>query len=496
MITQDAIDTLRDAEIGAGRHFIGGVHADSESGAVLPVVSPIDGRQFTTIADAGPADIDNAVRAARLAFEKGLWSRAAPAFRKKVLTRLAELVEKHALELAVLGVRDNGTEIGMAYKAEPLSAAASFRYYAEAIDKVYGEIAPTAPDVLGLIHREPLGVVAAIVPWNFPMMIGAWKVAPALAAGNSVVLKPAEVASLTLLRLGELAAEAGMPEGVFNVVSGRGAVAGEALGLHMNVDVLAFTGSGAVGRRLLEYSARSNLKRVHLELGGKSPNIVFADAPDLDVAAKVSAFGIFRNSGQVCVAGSRLLVQSSAYDAFMEKLLAVTAKLKVGDPLDLKSDVGAVTSAEQLDKDLGHVATARDQGARLVTGGKRLLENTGGYYMEPTIFDGVTSAMRLAQEEVFGPVLSVTRFEDEAEAVRLANATVYGLASAVWTSNLSTAHRMVRAIRAGVVHVNTYGGADMTVPLGGFGQSGFGRDKSLHALDKYTDLKTAWIALG
>ncbi len=415
--------------------------------------------------------------------------------RKKVLLRLADLIEKHALELAVLGVRDNGTEIGMAYKAEPLSAAATFRYYAEAIDKVYGEIAPTAPDVLGLIHREPLGVVAAIVPWNFPMMIGAWKVAPALAAGNCVVLKPAEVASLTLLRLGELAAEAGLPEGVLNVVTGRGTVTGEALGLHMDVDAIAFTGSGPVGRRLLDYSARSNLKRVHLELGGKSPNIVFADAPDLDIAAKVSANGIFRNAGQVCVAGSRLLVQSSIYDAFVEKLVAATAKMKVGDPLDVKSDIGAVSSMEQLKKDLGHVATALDEGAGLVSGGRRIREETGGYYMEPTIFGDVGPDMTVAREEVFGPVLAVQRFNDEAEAVRLANGTVYGLASAVWTSNLAKAHRMVRAVRAGVVHVNTYGGADLTVPLGGFGQSGFGRDKSLHAFDKYSDLKTAWISL-
>ena len=433
--------------------------------------------------------------AARAAFEKGSWSRAAPAVRKKVLLRLADLIEKHALELAVLGVRDNGTEIGMAYKAEPLSAAATFRYYAEAIDKVYGEIAPTAPDVLGLIHREPLGVVAAIVPWNFPMMIGAWKVAPALAAGNCVVLKPAEVASLTLLRMGELAAEAGLPEGVLNVVTGRGTVTGEALGLHMDVDAIAFTGSGPVGRRLLDYSARSNLKRVHLELGGKSPNIVFADAPDLDVAAKVSANGIFRNAGQVCVAGSRLLVQSSIYDAFVEKLVAATAKMKVGDPLDVKSDIGAVSSIEQLKKNLGHVATALDDGATLVAGGQRIREETGGYYMEPTIFGDVGPNMTVAREEVFGPVLAVQRFEDEAEAVRLANGTVYGLASAVWTSNLAKAHRMVRAVRAGVVHVNTYGGADLTVPLGGFGQSGFGRDKSLHAFDKYSDLKTAWISL-
>jgi gamma-glutamyl-gamma-aminobutyraldehyde dehydrogenase len=495
-LDQSAIDRLRILPVGDQQLWIGGRRVQAVDGGALDVVSPIDGRAIGSIADAGAEDVDRAVKAARAAFDKGAWSRAAPAQRKNVLLKLADLIEKNALELAVLGVRDNGTEIGMAYKAEPLSAAATFRYYAEAIDKVYGEIAPTAPDVLGLVHREPLGVVAAIVPWNFPMMIGAWKVAPALAAGNSVVLKPAEAASLTLLRLGELAAEAGVPEGVFNIVTGRGAVTGEALGLNMDVDALAFTGSGAVGRRLLEYSARSNLKRVHLELGGKSPNIVFADAPDLDKAAKVSAFGIFRNSGQVCVAGSRLLVQASVYDAFMDKLVAVTKKMKVGDPLDLGTDAGAVTSADQLAKNLGHVADAEREGARLVTGGRRVLEETGGFYMEPTIFDEVGPSMRLAREEVFGPVLAVSRFEDEAEAARLANATVYGLAAAVWTANLATAHRMVRAIRAGVVHVNTYGGADLTVPLGGFGQSGFGRDKSLHAFDKYTDLKTAWISLG
>ncbi|MER8698739.1 MULTISPECIES: aldehyde dehydrogenase [unclassified Mesorhizobium] len=496
MINQNTIDMLRKAEVGVRNLFIDGAQTAGASGATLPVISPIDGRPFASIADGNAVDVDRAVASARKAFEKGSWSRAAPAFRKKILTKLAELVEKHVDELAVLGVRDNGTEIGMAYKAEPLSAAGTIRYYAEAIDKVYGEIAPTAENVLGLIHKEPLGVVGVIVPWNFPLMIGAWKIAPALAAGNSIVVKPPEVASLTLLRLAELAAEAGLPAGVFNVVTGRGAVAGEALGLHMDVDAIAFTGSGPVGRHLLEYAARSNLKRVFLELGGKSPNIVFADAPDLKQAAIVSANGIFRNSGQVCVAGSRLLVQASVYDRFMDELLAATTRLKVGDPLNLTSDVGAVSSAEQLDKNLGFVERATAEGARLVTGGGRILAETGGSYMAPTIFENVTQEMQLAREEVFGPVLGVMRFETEEEAVRLANSTVYGLASAVWTANLSTAHRMVRNINAGVVHVNTYGGADITVPLGGVKQSGFGRDKSMHALDKYTDLKTAWISLG
>jgi gamma-glutamyl-gamma-aminobutyraldehyde dehydrogenase len=491
---QDKIDQLRTQDVAPQSLFIGGRWQAPASGASMDVISPIDGRKLTTIADASAEDVDLAVKAARAAFEKGTWSKAAPAERKKVLLKIAELIEKHALELAVLGVRDNGTEIAMALKAEPASAAGTFRYYAEAIDKVYGEIAPTAENVLGLVHREPVGVVAAIVPWNFPMMIGAWKVAPALAAGNSVVLKPAEGASLTLLKLASLCAEAGLPEGVLNVVTGRGAVCGEALGLHMDIDVLAFTGSGPVGRRLLEYAARSNLKRVYLELGGKSPNVVFADAPDLDQAAKISAYGIFRNSGQVCVAGSRLLVEKSIHEEFSEKVAKTAANLKVGDPLLMSTEAGAISSEIQLEKDLGYAEQALSEGATLHTGGKRILEETGGFYMQPTVFD-VTPKMTLAKEEVFGPILSIIPFETEEEALKIANATDYGLASAVWTSNLSRAHRMVRGIRAGVVHVNTYGGADNTVPLGGVKQSGNGHDKSLHALDKYVDLKTAWIQL-
>jgi 4-(gamma-glutamylamino)butanal dehydrogenase len=494
-MTQTEINRLRALTVAPCNLFIGGKFVPPVTGEKIDVVSPIDGKVFTQIAAGSAHDVDAAVAAARASFEAGKWARAAPAERKRVMLRIADLIEKHALELAVLGVRDNGTEISMALKAEPGSAAATFRYYAEAIDKVYGEIAPTSSNVLGLISREPVGVVAAIVPWNFPMMIAAWKIAPALAAGNSVVLKPAEVASLSLLRLAELCAEAGLPEGVLNVVTGFGNTVGEALGLHMDVDVMVFTGSGGVGRRLLEYSARSNLKRCYLELGGKSPNIVFADAPDLDQAAKVSAYGIFRNSGQVCVAGSRLIVEDSIHDAFVEKVARIAAGLKVGDPLDMATEAGAITSEVQMEKDLGYIREAEAAGGRLETGGRRILAETGGFYLQPTVFSRITSDMKLAQEEVFGPVLGVMRFSGEAEAVHLANSTVFGLASAVWTANLSRAHRMVRAIKAGVVHVNTYGGADGTVPLGGVRQSGNGHDKSLHALEKYTDLKTAWIQL-
>lgn len=492
--SQSEIHRLAALPVRRGQLLIDGHWQDGENGE-SDVLSPIDGRVLTTLASASAADVGRAVASARAAFEDGRWSRMAPAGRKTVLHRLADLIEKHALELAVLGVRDNGTEIGMALKAEPGSAANTFRYYAEAIDKVFGEIAPTADNVLALVHREPVGVVAAIVPWNFPLMIGSWKIAPALAAGNSVVLKPAETASLSLLRLAELALEAGLPPGVFNVVTGPGRVTGEALGLSMDVDVMVFTGSGATGRRLLDYSARSNLKRLYLELGGKSPNIVFADAPDLGAAAKTAAHAIFRNAGQVCVAGSRLLVESAIHDEFVAALTRATEAMKVGNPLDLSTNIGAVNSQVQLEGNLGFVADAMREGGEVVTGGRRALAETGGYYMEPTVVTGVQAPHRLFREEVFGPVLAVTRFEDEDEALRLANATDYGLAAGVWTTNLSRAHRMIRGIRAGVVHVNTYGGSDITVPLGGIKRSGNGHDKSLHALDKYTDLKSAWIQL-
>lgn len=493
-VTQDEIDRLAAAPVAPQKMLIDGLWVEGQGGETV-VLSPINGQKLTTTAAASAEDVARAVASARAAFEAGRWSRMAPAGRKAVLHRLADLIDAHSLELAVLGVRDNGTDISMALKAEPGSAAGTFRYYAEAIDKVYGQIAPTADTVLALIHREPVGVVAAIVPWNFPLMIGAWKIAPALAAGNSVVLKPAETASLTLIRLAELALEAGVPPGVFNVVTGPGRVTGEALALSMDVDVMVFTGSGATGRRLLQYSAQSNLKRCYLELGGKSPNIVFADAPDLDGAAKAAAVAIFRNAGQVCVAGSRLLVEASVHDDFVTALAKAASGMKLGNPLDLSTQIGAVNSEGQLEGNLGFVADARRDGGKVVLGGNRAFSKTGGYYMEPTVVSGVAPSHRLFREEVFGPVLAVTPFHTEAEAAQLANATDFGLAAGVWTSNLSRAHRMVRAVRSGIVHVNTYGGSDNTVPLGGMKQSGNGHDKSLHALDKYTELKTAWIQL-
>ncbi|MEE9376260.1 MAG: aldehyde dehydrogenase [Rhizobiaceae bacterium] len=495
MLDQKAIDALRYMKLKPRSHIIDGKQQASDSGETLDVISPIDGKLLTTIPAGTKADAERAIASARASFEDRRWCGMSPAQRKFILLKWANLIEAETLELTVLGVRDNGTEIGMAMKAEVGSAVGTIRYYAEALDKIYGEIAPTADDVLGLIHHEPVGVVGAIVPWNFPLMIGTWKLGPALAVGNSVVLKPAENASLTLLRIAELALEAGIPNGVLNVITGKGEVVGEAMALSMDIDVMVFTGSGGVGRRLLENSARSNLKRCYLELGGKSPNIIFDDVKDIGEAAKVSAAGIFRNSGQVCVAGSRLLVQRGIHDAVVEELTKHATAMVVGDPLDLKSQTGAINSIEQLEQNLSFVSTAEKEGGKVFAGGKRVHIQSGGYYMEPTIITGIKPKDTIAQQEVFGPVLAVTPFEDEAEAISIANSTDYGLAAGIWTADLSRAHRMVRAIRAGVVHVNTYGGADITVPLGGVKQSGNGHDKSLHAFDKYLDMKTAWFKL-
>ena len=492
---QQQIDTFRAQPVSAFSHLIDGKHVPASDGGTMDIISPINGQILTTTAKGTTADMEAAIASARAAFEDGRWAGQPPAARKKVLLKWADLIEANALELAVLGVRDNGTEIGMAIKAEPGSAAGTIRYYAEALDKIYGEIAPTSSDILGMIHKEPVGVVGAIIPWNFPMMIGAWKLGPALAMGNSVVLKPSETASLSLMRMCELALEAGLPSGVLNAVTGEGKVVGEAMGLSMDVDVLVFTGSGGTGRRLMEYAARSNMKRVYLELGGKSPNIVFADAPNLDEAAQVAAGGIFRNSGQVCVAGSRLLVEASIHDDFVAAVAKATAQMRVGDPLSMETHIGAVNSEVQLKANLRFVKTATSEGGKIALGGTQILQETGGYYMEPTIVTGVTRDATLTQKEVFGPVLGVTPFETEAKAIALANATVYGLAGAAWTSNLGRAHRMIRGVRTGVMHINTYGGADGTVPLGGVGQSGNGSDKSLHAIEKYVSLKTAWIKL-
>ncbi|MEY1553998.1 aldehyde dehydrogenase family protein [Yoonia sp. R2331] len=493
-MTQELIDAHRFTKIPPGRNLIDGEHISSATGRTLDAISPINGEVLTQLAASDAEDVARAVASARAAFEDGRWSKRTPAERKQILTKWADLIEANALELAVLGARDNGTEIRMAFNAEPRNAAATIRYYGETIDKTYGEIAPTQADVLGLVHREPVGVVAAIVPWNFPMMIGAWKLGPALAAGNSVVLKPPESASLSLLKMCALALEAGLPPGVLNVVTGDGSKAGAALALSDDVDVLAFTGSAAVGRTLLKSAAESNLKRVYLELGGKSANIIFPDAP-MEAALRGTIGAIFANSGQVCVAASRLLVHASIIEEVTAQVTDLAKALQVGDPLSLDISVGAVHSPVQLQKNLGVVEQALAQGAKIVTGGKALHADSGGTYMEPTVLTGATAESAVFQEEVFGPVLTVHGFEDEADAIRLANNSKYGLAGVLWTQELSRAHRMVGALKTGMVQVNRAMPVDVTSPLGGVKQSGNGYDKSLHALDKFTNLKTAWLQL-
>ncbi|MGW0661119.1 aldehyde dehydrogenase [Streptodolium elevatio] len=474
------------------QHQIAGAeHAGG--GASFTVVSPRDGKVLAEVARAGAAEVDLAVAAARRAFDDGPWPRLSPTDRGRALVRLADLVEAHREDLALAISLEMGKPVTEAYGIELRAVADTFRWYGETADKLIDEAPQTAHDAVALVTREPVGVVAAVVPWNFPLTMAAWKVAPALAAGCTVVLKPAEQSPLSGLLLGRLAREAGLPPGVFNVVAGEGPEAGRALGLHPDVDVLAFTGSTAVGRHFLRYAADSNLKRVWLELGGKSPNIVFPDAPDLAAAAATAAWGIFFNQGEMCTAPSRLLVHASVADEVVDAIVERGRTLRVGDPLDPATEMGALVTEDHLARVRGHIERASAEGARLRCGGFRV--DRAGSYLEPTVFDRVTPGMAIAREEVFGPVLSVMAFETEAEAVRLANSTEYGLAAAVWTSNLATAHRVSRAVRAGTVWVNCYEEGGLNVPFGGVKQSGHGRDKSLHALDKYTDLKTTWIQL-
>jgi acyl-CoA reductase-like NAD-dependent aldehyde dehydrogenase len=442
-------------------------------------------------------DVDAAVRSARAAFDDGRWSGLAPRDRGQTLVRLAELIESNGEELQLLETLDVGKPVRYSRRVDVAQAVSTYAWYGEAADKLYDEIAPTAPDALGLIRREPVGVVGAVTPWNFPLMINSWKLAPALMAGNSVVLKPAEQAPLSALRVAELAIEAGIPPGVLNVVPGLGPSAGRALGLHPHVDAVTFTGSTEVGKLFLEYSAHSNMKRVSAETGGKTPNIIFADAPDLDFAVGAVGFSIFWNTGEMCIAGSRLLVQGDIYDEVVERVAALSGAWLPGDPLDPATKAGPIVDAVQLDKVTHYIDRGVQQGARLVAGGNRALVNSGGYFVEPTVFADVDNDMDIAQDEIFGPVLSIIPFEDDAEALSIANDTRYGLSAAVWTSNLGRAHTMAAALNAGTVWVNNFDTSGITAPFGGYKESGFGgKDKSLHALDKYTNLKTTWINLG
>lgn len=479
------------------RLFIDGAGTDAASGETFASVSPRDQAVLAQVSAAGPEDVDRAVRSARAAFDDGRWRNLDPKERKRILLRWADLIVAHAEELALLDTLEMGKPITESVRIDVVKAAETIAWYAEAIDKTYDEIAPTPHSALALITREPLGVIGVVVPWNYALMIASWKLGPALATGNSVVLKPAEQTSLGALLLARLATQAGLPDGVFNVVPGRGEVAGQALGRHPEVDKIAFTGSAEVARLFQVYAGESNGKQVSVEAGGKSPQLVLADA-DLAAAASAVAWGIFYNAGQTCNAGSRVVVHSSVKDRLLAEIVKVTeATFTVGDPLDPETVMGPIVDTAQLDKVLGYIALGQQEGATVALGGGRAASDSGGNFLVPTVLDGVANDSRIAQEEIFGPVLSVITFDgDVDEGIDIANTTDFGLVASVWTRDISVAHKAARALRAGTVWINTFDASDVITPFGGFKATGAGRDKSLHALDAYTALKTTWIDLG
>ena len=474
------------------RAFTNGRYQDALAGETRATMSPSDGRKLADVANCGIEDADRAVEVARAAFASGVWADMAPADRKMVLVRWAELIEDSADEIALLECLDVGKPIADTTGVDVPSAVRTIRWSGEAIDKVYDQISPAPADCLALVQSLPLGVVAAIVPWNFPLSTTAWKLAPSLATGNSVILKPASNTPLSALRIAGLATEAGLPDGVLQVLPGPGGSLGRHLALHNDIDGLTFTGSTEVGKQLMQYSGQSNLKRTFLELGGKSPNIVFADS-NLEKAATFAAIAVFYNGGQTCTAGTRLIVEDSIKEKFIEMVVAKSQNWMPGDPLDPATAMGPMIDAAQLKTVAEYVDIGRDEGATLMIGGCQVLADSGGCYHEPTVFDGVDNNMRIAQEEIFGPVMSVIGFKSAEEAVAIANDSIYGLAGAVWSDNINTAHRVAAAVRVGTMGINNYFGGDVTVPFGGFKQSGNGRDKSMHAFDDYTELKTTWI---
>ena len=484
------------AEPGAReRLFIGGEWRDAADGGRLDTFNPSTGERLASVAEAREADVDAAVAAARAAFaEDSDWRRMDALDRGEVVARMGRLIEERSEGLTRLETLDNGKPLREA-AIDIQQAADAFRYYAGWASKLEGETIPVRGQTLNYTLREPVGVVGAIIPWNFPLLMAAWKVAPALACGNTVVLKPAEQTPLTALELAAIAEEAGVPAGVLNVIPGYGQTAGAALVAHDDVDKIAFTGSTEVGKRIMREAAES-LKRVSLELGGKSPNIVFEDA-DLDAAVRGAFNGIFYNAGQCCTAGSRLLVQESIHEQFMDKLVERVGRLQPGEPLEPKRRYGPVISEEQLDRVMSYIEKGRTEGATLLTGGNRVAGDGGsrGYWLEPTIFDRVSPDATIAREEIFGPVLATMTFSDEAEAVELANRTIYGLAAALWTADVKRAHRVASRIQAGTIWVNTYHPLDAASPFGGYKQSGHGRELGKHALELYTQVKSVWVDL-
>lgn len=472
--------------------FINGRYVDAKDGSTYDVVNPATGRKLADVTACTSEDVDTAVNAARQAFEQGVWSKKSPRERKQIIKKLAELILENREELALLETLNVGKPIMDSFNVDIPGAAGCFEWYAEAVDKIYGEVAPTDGDNIAMITREAIGVVAAIIPWNFPLDIAAWKLAPALIAGNSVVLKPAEQSPHSVLRLAELAQQAGLPDGVFSVVTGSGEVVGQALGRHNDIDCLTFTGSTATAKRLMSYSAESNMKPVWPETGGKSPNLIFSDC-DLDAAVENAAAGIFFNQGEVCSANSRILIERSIQDTFTQKLIAHTQKMKQGDPLDPQTQVGSLISQEHAKKVRSMVAAAEEAGATSVCGFDK--PDPASNFVEPTILTNVTPEMIIAKEEVFGPVVVIIPFDTPEQAIEIANDSIYGLAASVWTKDLTRAHSVSKALRAGSVSVNTMDALDFCTPFGGYKQSGFGRDLSLHAFDKFTQLKTTWIKL-
>lgn len=487
--------TLAPPRLEPGKLFIDGRAAEG-GGTPHDVFNPATGARLTTVASATPEDVDRAVAAARRAFESGPWPTMDAVEREKILWRMGDLIEQRKDELALLESLQNGKTVAEAHRGDLPPSYDVFRYYAGWARKIQGETIPVEGGALNYTLYEPMGVVGAIVAWNYPLLLACWKVAPALAAGNTVVLKPSVLTPLTALRLAEIGREAGLPDGVLNVVTGDGAGAGMALARHNDVDKLAFTGSTEVARALLKASAESNLKRLSLELGGKSPQIVFPDA-DLDAAVEAAFKGIFANKGEICSAGSRIILHTDIHDDFVARLVAKAETLRCGDPLDPATGMGSQISQAQLDRIAGYVAQAKAEGATLRCGGARDVEgaNASGFFYRPTVFSDVRPDMAIAREEVFGPVLSCLRFSSEDEAVAIANGTAYGLVSAVWTKDIARAHDLARRIKAGSVWINMWNGFDSASPFGGYKQSGFGREMGQHALESYTQVKSVWVSL-
>ena len=485
--------TIKAPKVSNQKLFINGKWVNSISGKTFATLNPSTGQEICQVAEADSADVDLAVKAARKAFESGPWKKMSAAERGRRINKLADLMEQNLPELAALESLDNGKPLRDSLNADlPLSIKA-YRYYAGWCDKTHGKTIPVEGEYFCYTKHEPVGVVGQIIPWNFPLLMTAWKWAPALATGCTIVLKPAEQTPLTAMRMAELAQESDIPDGVINVVPGFGPTAGAAITSHMDIDKVAFTGEGSTGQLVMQAAAKSNLKRVSLELGGKSPNVVFADA-DLDAAVEGAYFGLFFNQGQCCCAGSRLFVEEKIHDAFVEKLVARAKKQRLGDPFDMATTQGPQISQEQCDRIMGYIDIGISEGANLLSGGKRV--GNKGYFIQPTIFDGVKDNMRIAKEEIFGPVMNILKFKDVEEVVQRGNKTFYGLAAAIWTKDITKAHRLANSLRAGTVWVNCYDVFDAAAPFGGFKMSGIGRELGEYALSLYTEVKTVYINLG